>query len=104
MTEVFEIPLSPSPQRMSISLDGTTYQLVFTWCSPSASWTLDILAADNTPLILGIPLVTGADLLAQYEYIGIRGKLIVQTDHDTQATPTFDNLGLAGRLYYEAPV
>jgi hypothetical protein len=41
----------------------------------------------------GVPLVTGVDLLAQYAYLGFIGSLVVQTDHDPDATPTYENLG-----------
>lgn len=100
MTTVFEIPLSATPQRFSISLDGVTYRLVVTWCEPNQAWTLDIHDVDDNPIIRGIPLVTGANLLAQYEYLGVPGQLVVQSDNNPNAVPTFETLGGLGHLYY----
>ncbi|EHK8616480.1 hypothetical protein KCD24_004121, partial [Salmonella enterica subsp. enterica serovar Mississippi] len=41
----------------------------------------------------GIPLVTGADLLAQYAYMGLGFKLVVMCDDSTQDYPTKTDLG-----------
>ncbi|MDM2919938.1 hypothetical protein LJU39_15945 [Citrobacter freundii] len=41
----------------------------------------------------GIPLVTGADLLAQYGYMGLGFKLVVVCDDSTQDYPTKTDLG-----------
>lgn len=96
-----EIPLMPgTAQQFSITLAGVAYQLVVKWCDPAACWLLDILDQTGTAILLGVPLVTGANLLEQYQYLGIGGALVVQTDHDTNAVPTFDNLGVLGHLYY----
>ena len=50
----------------------------------------------------GIPIVTGIDLLEQYQHLGIAGQIVAQTDGDTFAVPTQSNLGTAGRLYFIA--
>lgn len=44
--------------------------------------------------------MSGADLLAQHEYIGIPGQLIVYTDGDEFSPPTLSNLGQEANLYY----
>ena len=64
-------------------------------------WFFDLGDQDGNPLLCGQPLVTGADLLAQYGYLGIGGKLFVATDGDLGAVPTFDGLGVTSRLYFE---
>lgn len=48
----------------------------------------------------GIPLVTGADLLAQYKHLSIGGQLFVQTDGDPEAVPTYASLGATAGLYW----
>ncbi len=40
-------------------------------------WGLDIGDASNNPIVCGIPLIPGVNLLAQYAYLGISGELIV---------------------------
>jgi hypothetical protein len=96
----FEIPLSPQAQFFQIEFGGVTYQLRAAWCDPGECWVLDINEPDGTPVLSGVPLVTGADLLDQFAYLGIGGQLIVQTDHDINAVPTDTNLGSTGHVYF----
>lgn len=95
----FEIPLISSPQILSITVSGVTYTLTVRWCEPGKAWILDIGDISNNPIIQGIPLVTGADLLGQFKYLLSIGQLIVQTDNNQAAVPTFTNLGSTGHLY-----
>ncbi len=98
---VYEIPLSPTPQRFSITLAGVEYILTVKWnAAQDAGWTVDIADAFGAAILSGVPLVTGADLLAQYAYLNFGGQLVVQTDHDTDAVPTFDNLGETSHLFF----
>ena len=100
----FEIPLQATPQTLSVSLNGNTYNLTVHWCDgptiQSPCWILDIADVNDNPLAQGIPMVTGADLLEQFGYLGIGGQLFVQTDNDPDAVPTFTNLGTIGHLYF----
>lgn len=100
MTKYYEVPLSPKAQRLTIALSGITYKLNLFWNNESSCWIMDIADKDDVPMVSGIPLVTGSDLLAQYRYLGFVGSLIVQTDHDTYAVPTVENLGLEGHLFF----
>jgi hypothetical protein len=98
---VYEVPLqSGTPQTLSISLAGVTYNLTLTFNTVAQSWTLDIDDSSGNPLVHGIPLVTGADLLAQYGYLNFGGQLFATTDFDPTAPPTFNNLGQTGHLYF----
>lgn len=101
MSTPFEIPLSATPQRFTLDLGGITYQFTLRWCAPASCWNLDLRTADGTTdVLLGVNLVTGADLLRQYGYLGFKGRLECQTDHDLQAPPTLDNLGSEGHVYF----
>ena len=96
-----EIPLIPSTaQTFTITLVGVTYTMTVHWCAPSSCWVLDIADQNAVPIVSGIPIITGADLLAAYGYLGIGGQLIVQTDYDVDAVPTFDNLGDTSHLFF----
>ena len=98
----FEIPLSPRPQTFVIALGGTSYTLRFHFANTDqGGWLLDIGDAANNPLICGIPLVTGADLLEQYPDVGIAGRLFVLSDGDPGAVPTFMNLGVSSHVYFD---
>ena len=100
--QVFEIPLTPATnQRFSISLTGTTYGMTVKWSPPSSCWVIDIADINGEPLISGIPMITGIDLLQQYEYVGIAASLVVQTDFAPDQVPGFDDLGKTGHLFVE---
>jgi hypothetical protein len=97
----YEIPTSSTPQQFSVTLNGVVYNLTLSFRNnPMAGWTLDIADANNINLACGLPLVTGVNLLEQYAYLGINGTLIVSTDGDFFATPTFDNLGTLSHLWF----
>lgn len=100
MATPYEIPLSPQPQTLNIQLAGVGYILRVVFNEASQCWSIDISDAENNPIVHGIPMVTGVDLLGQYEYLGIGGALVAQTDYAADAVPTFENLGLTGRLYF----
>lgn len=104
--ETFLVPLRNVPEDFGITLSGRELRLVNKWNdSPEGGWLLDIFdATTSAPIICGLPMVTGADLLEQYEYLGLNGKLIVFTDGDETATPTLNNLGVESNLYYKTEV
>lgn len=99
---IARIPTSPEPQRFLITLAaGQTYQLVTQYrATPEAGWVLDIGEPDSTPIISGIPLVTGINLLAQYQHL-IVGSLFVLSDVDMWAAPGFPDLGVSSHLYFD---
>lgn len=96
----FEIPLTPEPQTLSVPLGTKTYKLTVRWNPASASWVVDFADEQGVVILNGVPLVTGTNLLEQFDYLDFGGQLIAQTDHDVDAVPTFANLGSAGRLYF----
>ncbi len=53
-----------------VLLDGTWYGLRLCFNTRMRSWTLDVAAADGTPLVLGLRVVVGVSLLAP---IGVQG-------------------------------
>ena len=100
---VYEIPLSPTPQRFSIDLGGTEYRFALQYRDvPMGGWFVDIADSSGVELVNGIPLVTGADLLASYRHLGFSGELRVQTSNDPDAIPTWENLGEQSHLYWVA--
>ncbi len=104
--DTFLIPLTNVPQEFNITLGDLDLIIINKWNdSNEGGWVIDILNdTTNTPIICNIPLVTGVDLLAQYEYLGLNAKLVVYTDGDANAVPTLDNLGIDSNLYYVAAV
>lgn len=102
MSSTYVIPLSSFYQTFSIALAGVNYQMTVKWNdSPDAGWVFDLDNADtNTPLLAGAPFVTGSDLLAGLEYLGIEGSLFVYTDGNPDAVPTYGNLGTDCNFYF----
>lgn len=99
----FEIPLIAQNQRFVVALSGVQYQMNLTWNTYGNSWILDIADQNGVPVANGIPLVTGGDLLAALTYLGFGGQLIVFTDDNPDAPPTYANLGSVSHLYYVTP-
>ena len=99
----YEIPLKPQPQMFQIPLAGTTYKFTILWNVVIGCWVLDIASSESVPLLQGLPLVTGADLLAPHQHLGFDGSLFVMTDGDVDAIPTFVNLGSTGHLRFVTP-
>ena len=98
---VNEIPLRPGTgQRLSIALGQVTYRLTLKWNTYSSCWVLDIADSIGAPLAAGLAVVTGADILGQLAYLGIAGGLFTVSDDEPDAVPTFENLGVNGRLYF----
>lgn len=100
MATIYEVPLTAEPQRFTIALGGTTYRVDLLWRDPAPGWVIDIADSSGTPLVQGVPLVTGANLLEQYGHLGFTGGLHVQTDNDADAVPTLGNLGTTSHLYF----
>jgi hypothetical protein len=105
MSTPFEVPLqAKTPQVFTIGMAGTTYTMHVHWCGPAQAWILDIYDAIGTTLLIGgMAMVTGVDLLKPYGYLDIGGALVVQSDQDPDAAPTFENLGKTSHLYFVTP-
>lgn len=105
MPNIFPIPLEVGvPQKLTVQIGGVDYQLTLRYRNvDQGGWILDIADTFGNAIINGIPLVTGADLLAQYPDLGFNAELRVQTTSDPDAVPTFENLGADAQLYLVTP-
>lgn len=102
MTEpvLFVIPLSNVPQTFDIALGGKALTITSRW-NDFCGWVLDIFdEVDTVPLVCALPLVTGTNILKQFDFLRIPGQLWIITDGDAYAVPTQQNLGIASFLYY----
>jgi hypothetical protein len=95
------VPLLPSAQNLTVLFNGVQYNLTLNYrdCD-QGGWIMDIADVSGNPILSGIPFVTGADLLAQYEYLQFGGILALFNGGDPDEPPTFDNLGLDSQLYW----
>ncbi len=98
---VSEIPLKPSPQSLQVTLHGVAYKLTLKWNIYSKCWVMDVAQASTGVAVAnGLPLVTGADLVGQLQYLGFNGGLFVVSDQDTDAVPNYKSLGVQGHLLF----
>ncbi|MBN3832966.1 hypothetical protein [Burkholderia sp. Ac-20344] len=101
MATYLKIPLTADPQTFRITLSGIDYQMKVQYRDAGGTgWILDVADASGNPLVSGIPLVTGTDLLGQYSYLGFGGRLWVQGSADPDDVPTFDDLGIGSHLFW----
>lgn len=101
-TTWYVIPITPStPQVFSTTLLQTSYNMRTRFSVGSLAWMLDIYDVDNNLIVGSIPLVTGADLLEQYKYLGIGGGLYISNSGSlNDAVPQFNDLGVNGQLVF----
>lgn len=102
---IYKIPLiAGTPQSLTVTFGVTEYRLTLRYRDADHDqgiWSLDIAdIVTNEDIVCGIPLVTGADLLAQYRYLNIAGSLAIYTEGEPDAVPTFSNLGADSNLYF----
>lgn len=101
MPTFYEIPLSPDPQRFTVTLSGVDYRMTVQYRDAGgAGWVLDVADATNQPLVSGLPLVTGVDLLGQYSHLEFRGRLWVQGSANPDDVPTFEDLGIGSHVFW----
>lgn len=101
MSATYEIPLSPHPQTLTVTLPNGTeigMSLIYQFNQDNC-WILNISDAEGNPLVSGIPLVTGADLLEQYAYLGLGIAMWCSTDGNLSQPPQWYDLGTGAHLW-----
>lgn len=97
----YEIPLTADPQKFTIRLSGTDYVIrLYYLNTDEGGWVIDIGTSNNVAIVNGIPLLTGTNLLEQYDHLGFAGRLWVQTKSNPNAVPTWENLGIESFLFW----
>lgn len=96
----YEIPFTAEPQTFVISLAGKDYRLTTAWNQEAGHWTVDFLKPDNSPILTGVPIVPGTDLLAQHAYLSLGGRVFVQSSGDVTKVPGFADLGNDSLVFF----
>jgi hypothetical protein len=98
---LLEVPLVPSPQILQVQLGSRSYSLRLRFLDTGmGGWIMDINTVNGTPILCGIPLVTGCNLLEQFGYEHIDVILFVYTDGNFSAIPNYSNLGIDSHLVF----
>lgn len=98
----YEIPLTEGPQEFSVSLGGAQYTMTIVFReADGGGWFLDMVRADGSGAVRGIPLVVGSDLLAQHQYKHF-GHLYAVLDGGAVRVPTWEDMGSVISLQWEA--
>lgn len=94
---MIEIPLDSSPeQKFSINLNGTAYNAQVMYNSRDAQWSISFSIGES-PVITGVAVVSGIDILRQYN-LPIKNMYVVNTSADLEDA-TADNLGTEVKLF-----
>ncbi|MDE9528077.1 phage baseplate plug family protein [Xenorhabdus bovienii] len=96
--KIVEIPLQAENQQFDIQLGGVTYRMQLQWRG-CAGWILDIMQPNSEPIVMGIPLVFGVDILEQHRYLGFNGSLVFYCG-DLKNETNREELGSSQRLYF----
>lgn len=102
MGNYYIIPLTTNPNQyltVTIPIDGKniTLNLVLRYNLNSNYWVMTVIDISNNTIIDSLPLVPGgypaADILGQYEYLGIGSAYIVNASNIQQDIPSDTTLG-----------
>jgi uncharacterized protein DUF6983 len=98
-----QLPLTTDcPQSFKTQLGNTTYQFNLIWNDRSSVWMMDIInPITQAPIVSGIALVLGADLLEPYA-LEI-GALVLVDETGTGSEATLTSLGASVSLYWVSP-
>lgn len=70
----------------TLTLDGIRFRLDTYTNKADGCWYMDLFDGDGAPLIQGIALVTGLDLLFPYRYLDVPPGILFVNDHEGERT------------------
>lgn len=98
--DVYILPFTNRPQTFTCTLAGIELKFTNKWNAQAGLWFVDIeRAADGVEIAASVPLVTGCDLLAPFEYLGLVGHIFCHNSQ-SDAPPDYDNLGTDCNVYF----
>jgi hypothetical protein len=84
-----------------IDLDLTTYTLAFRFNRRQGRWIMDVKTETDTPLVMGIPVLIGVDLLARFVIDGLpEGNLFAANIENDFVDAGRDDLGNNVVIFY----
>lgn len=106
MAGIYKTQLTPDTpdQVFSVTLGGNPYRVRVTWNERFGYWSLSLMEADETPIVMGLKMVENYLLLAHVEDDRLpTGDLILVRENGAPGRPLFDELGVNLGLYYVEP-
>lgn len=87
----------------TLTLDGTRFRLDTYTNKEDGSWYLDLFSDQDDPIIMGIALATGLDVLFPYRHLPVPAGILFVNDLDgPREDPTLDTFKDKGAaLYYQ---
>lgn len=95
---VFEIPLNDFAEIFQIEIAGQNFTFKTRWNESLNRWILDIGRDEQTWIINNLAMVSGIDLLSQFDHLQLGFQLYVQVDGDSEAEMGESNIGKEARL------
>ena len=100
MSTVYLIPLSSGMQSFGASLGEKTIQIRLMWReAEGGGWFMDLLETDGDPILSGIAVRCGHNLLGQYPHLGL-GKMQIMVDNDDTIALSYSDMGKNVQLYW----
>jgi hypothetical protein len=99
------IPVSSSPnQTLQVAVDingGVSQFFVYlTFNEIAGYWVMGISDSNQNPLLTDVPLVTGLNLLRQYQYLNIGSVYVFNVTGVPVDSPNTNDLGTDFQLYW----
>ncbi len=89
--------------KYTVQLDGTVFQLTFTYNDRMSRWMISIADAAGVPLIAEVPVIVNYPLFDRYKVSGLPlGTLFAFDTQNTNTDPTRYEFGDRVRIYYQS--
>lgn len=97
---IFELPITNEPsQEFICELAGIDYIFRLTLNVRADLWMLDVSSVDDYPIVQGLPLVLGSDLLATERFTV--GMLFIADYNNKGDDPNGDNISDYGLIWWD---
>lgn len=106
--EIVSLPLGTASAwyTFRVGLSGVQYTFTIRYNSRMARWILDLADAQETPIITGVPLLIGLNLLGRFAgQTGVPiGKFYITDDTFGSTQPTRNSFSVTHTLWYLDPL
>lgn len=95
MANICQVPLRAQNEVFDIDLGNSSFRMRLYWNKVMGAWIFDLMDSDGNPITQHQPLVTGVNILDQFNYKELGGIFVVYKD-----MPDKTNLGSVNNLYW----